>query len=206
MGRKQDKILVVDVEATCWNHPPPNGEVSDIIEIGLCSWDAGTGEISPPTGMFVRPTRSTLGDYCRALTGITPRQVFKGGVDYGAACRRLETRFGSRNKPWASFGDGDARMIQGQCQDFGLEYPMGLSYFNIPLMFSLMTGETRSVGLEEMVVEMGLTFEGKAHSAAWDAFNAAKVLRALMSHRYRKVFGPAPTPPSSSDFSSGERL
>ena len=33
---KLDQILVVDVESTCWDGPPPEGEESEIIEVGLC--------------------------------------------------------------------------------------------------------------------------------------------------------------------------
>ena len=35
MARKLDRILVVDVEATCWEGDPPPGQISEIIEIGL---------------------------------------------------------------------------------------------------------------------------------------------------------------------------
>ncbi len=32
MAQKLDKILVVDIEATCWNGPIPEGMTNDIIE------------------------------------------------------------------------------------------------------------------------------------------------------------------------------
>ena len=34
MARKLDRILVVDIEATCWEGNPPPGQTSEIIEIG----------------------------------------------------------------------------------------------------------------------------------------------------------------------------
>lgn len=34
MARKLDRILVVDVEATCWEGDPPPGQISAIIEKG----------------------------------------------------------------------------------------------------------------------------------------------------------------------------
>ena len=42
MARKLDRILVVDVEATCWEGDPPPGQTSEIIEIGLCVLDVPT--------------------------------------------------------------------------------------------------------------------------------------------------------------------
>ena len=35
MTRKLDKILVIDVEATCWEKEPVKGEVGEIIQVGL---------------------------------------------------------------------------------------------------------------------------------------------------------------------------
>ncbi len=35
MARRLDQILIVDVESTCWDEPPPHCEESEIIEIGL---------------------------------------------------------------------------------------------------------------------------------------------------------------------------
>lgn len=36
MARKLDLILVVDVESTCWDGHPLEGEEREVIEIGLC--------------------------------------------------------------------------------------------------------------------------------------------------------------------------
>lgn len=33
-----DKIIVIDLEATCWEEQPPAGQVSEIIEIGMYTW------------------------------------------------------------------------------------------------------------------------------------------------------------------------
>lgn len=39
MARKLDQILVIDVESTCWDGPTPDGQSSEIIEIGVCTVD-----------------------------------------------------------------------------------------------------------------------------------------------------------------------
>jgi inhibitor of KinA sporulation pathway (predicted exonuclease) len=31
-----DLLNIIDIEATCWETPPPPGQVNEIIEIGLC--------------------------------------------------------------------------------------------------------------------------------------------------------------------------
>ena len=44
MPKILDKIIVIDLEATCWEGDPPPGQESEIIEIGLCILDVATGE------------------------------------------------------------------------------------------------------------------------------------------------------------------
>ena len=41
--KKLDCILVVDLEATCWVGGPPEGQESEIIEIGLCVLHVSSG-------------------------------------------------------------------------------------------------------------------------------------------------------------------
>jgi inhibitor of KinA sporulation pathway (predicted exonuclease) len=40
-----DKIIIIDLEATCWKGQIPDGEVNEIIEIGLSVLDRVSGEI-----------------------------------------------------------------------------------------------------------------------------------------------------------------
>ena len=55
-----DKIIVIDVEATCWEGVPLAGMESDIIEIGICLLDVQSGEITNNKGILVKPERSTI--------------------------------------------------------------------------------------------------------------------------------------------------
>ena len=36
-------IIIIDLEATCWNGKIPAGQVNEIIEIGICVLDTSTG-------------------------------------------------------------------------------------------------------------------------------------------------------------------
>ncbi|MCB9131481.1 MAG: hypothetical protein H6647_11155 [Anaerolineales bacterium] len=57
MARKLDNILVIDVEATCWQGDPPRGQSSEIIEVGLCLLDvAGLARVERRS-ILVRPAR-----------------------------------------------------------------------------------------------------------------------------------------------------
>ena len=50
-----DKIIIIDVESTCWEGANPVGMESDIIEIGICLLDVQTGEITNNKGILVKP-------------------------------------------------------------------------------------------------------------------------------------------------------
>jgi inhibitor of KinA sporulation pathway (predicted exonuclease) len=87
MAKKLDKILVVDLEATCWNGPIPEGMVNEIIEIGVCLLDVNTGEITDNRGIIVKPEHSVVSEFCTELTTITPELVEKEGISLQDAFR-----------------------------------------------------------------------------------------------------------------------
>ena len=57
MAQKLDKVLVVDIEATCWEGANPPGMANDIIEIGVCLLDVNSAEITDNRGILVKPER-----------------------------------------------------------------------------------------------------------------------------------------------------
>ena len=75
MAKLLDKIVVVDIEATCWEGKLPEGMISDIIEVGVCLLDVETGEITDNRGILVKPERSTISPFCTELTTITPELI-----------------------------------------------------------------------------------------------------------------------------------
>ena len=48
----------MDLEATCWKGPAPRGQISDIIEVGLCVVDAKSLERIEKRRILVKPLRS----------------------------------------------------------------------------------------------------------------------------------------------------
>ena len=63
IARKLDRILVVDVEATCWEGDPRPGQISEIIESGLCVPDVTTLARVEQRDILVRPVCSTISPY-----------------------------------------------------------------------------------------------------------------------------------------------
>lgn len=174
-----DKIVVVDLEATCWQVEPPPGEESEIIEIGLCLLDVSSGHRKFKQSILVRPERSTVSTFCTRLTTITAEDV-AGGMDFAEACSLLRQEYGGSRRVWASYGDYDRRQLQRQCDERGVQYPFGYTHINIKNLASLMLRLDHEVSLPQALSYFGWELEGTYHRGSDDAWNAARLLSALL--------------------------
>ena len=179
MAKKLDQILVVDLEATCWPGEPPVGQESDIIEIGLCTLDVATGERLERVSIVVRPERSKVGAYCTALTTLTQDEV-EQGISFAEACALLRTKYGSRERLWASFGDYDRWMFESECENHGVEYPFGRGHINVKSLFAVVEGLDQELPLNEAMEWLGFPLEGHHHRGEDDAWNIARILGHLV--------------------------
>ena len=179
MAKRLDQILVVDLEATCWPGEPPVGQESDIIEIGLCTLDVATGERLERVSIVVRPERSVVSAYCTALTTLTQEEV-EGGIPFGDACALLRTKYGSKERLWASFGDYDRRMFESECESHGVEYPFGRGHINVKSLFAVVEGLDQELPLDEAMEWLGFPLEGHHHRGEDDAWNIARILGHLL--------------------------
>ena len=179
MAKNLDRVVVVDVEATCWEGEPPPGQRSEIIEIGVCFLHMDDGRVSARRSILVRPRHSTVSDFCTELTTLTPQQV-AGGVDFAEACSLMQRDYDSRSRAWASYGDYDRRQFWRQCRDFAVPYPFGPTHINVKNLFSLAMGLEREVDLLQALGMCGLALEGTYHRGGDDAWNIARLLSQIL--------------------------
>jgi inhibitor of KinA sporulation pathway (predicted exonuclease) len=179
MAGKLDQIIVVDLESTSWEGPPPEGQESEIIEVGICTLDVTTGERLERECILVKPTRSTVGEYCTRLTTLTQKQVDEG-VSLEKACRVLKRKYGSKDRVWASFGDYDRRQFERQCSTEGIGYPFGPTHINVKNLFAVTYGLPHEVGMPQALEHLGLPLEGTHHRGVDDAANIAAILSRLL--------------------------
>lgn len=179
MAKKQDRILVVDLESTCWEGGPPPGQDSEIIEIGLCVLDVATCRRLESRSLLVRPVHSTVSDHCTRLTTLTQEQVARG-MSFPEACRILREEYQARERVWASYGDYDRKMFQRQCRAHGVDYPFGDRHLNVKSLFALVYNLPREVGLDEAMQQFGFPLEGTHHRGSDDAWNIARILGHLL--------------------------
>lgn len=180
MAGKLDQLLVIDLESTCWEGPPPDGEEKEIIEIGVCALDITTGERVKRQSILVRPERSRVSPFCTELTHLTQAQVEQQGVSFGRACAILRRKYNARDRIWASFGDYDRRQFEDQCADRRVQYPFGPSHINVKMLFALFNGLPQEIGLVPALDLMQLPVDGVHHRGIDDAWNTARLLWALM--------------------------
>jgi inhibitor of KinA sporulation pathway (predicted exonuclease) len=175
MARKLDRILVVDVEATCWERDPPPGQISEIIEIGLCVLDVGMLARVERRDILVRPVCSTVSPYCTQLTTLTQADI-DGGVPLAEACQILAQEYHAPTRLWASYGDYDRKQFERNCGEFGISYPFGPGHLNVKTLLAVVLGLKREVGMREGLAALGVPLEGTHHRAADDAWNIAAIL------------------------------
>jgi inhibitor of KinA sporulation pathway (predicted exonuclease) len=181
IATKYNKVLVVDLEATCWEGgTPPQGETQEVIEVGICELDVATGNLGTPTSLLCKPRNSRISEYCTALTGYKEAD-FEAAPLFDRVCAILKSDYHSRNLPWASYGDWDRYMMHKQCQAWDIPYPFSFTHINVKSWLALALRMTKPKGLVEGLKHFGLEFEGQAHVGRIDAFNTARLLDALMT-------------------------
>lgn len=179
MSIKTDKLVIIDLEATCWEgYNAPIGQENEIIEVGVCLLDLHSLEISHKRSLLVRPTRSVVSPFCTALTTITQELVDREGTDFQTACEVLEKDYQSQQRAWASWGQFDNTLFSKQCKSRHVRYPFAKPYANIKRVFQDSQG-TR-LGLSPALESIGLSLEGTHHRGHDDAYNIARVLAYLI--------------------------
>lgn len=171
-----DKIIIIDLEATCWKGQIPDGEVNEIIEIGLSVLDTVSGEISKNQGILVKPQYSKVSDFCTELTTITQELLDKEGILFEEAIEKLIDEYHPDLYTWASYGAYDLNMLQKQCRKFGVDYPMGNDHINVKVLFAKTKGLTKPTGMNGALHILKIPLEGTHHRGIDDAKNIAKIL------------------------------
>jgi inhibitor of KinA sporulation pathway (predicted exonuclease) len=177
--RLLDLLLVIDVEATCWEGEPPSGQENEIIEVGICTLDVATGERREKRSLLVNPELSQISPFCTQLTTLTQEQVDQG-ISFAEACTILQSEYLSHQRVWASYGDYDRAQFERQCHTRQIAYPFGSRHINIKTLFALCHGLAHEVGMARALEIAGITLEGTHHRGGDDAWNIAALVSRLM--------------------------
>ena len=178
---KYDKLLIVDLEATCWRGRPPKGMRQEIIEIGIVALDLNTKEISKEKGIIVKPTDSSISWFCTELTSITKELIKKEGVSFEDSCKQLVNDYDSKNRAWGTWGKFDRTMFKKDCEHKKVDYPFSKNYIDLQKIFSNFVNSNneefskREYGVKTALGYLELQFEGTEHRGVDDAYNTARI-------------------------------
>lgn len=177
-----DKIIIIDLEATCWQGTVPQGQQNEIIEIGLAVLDTETGVISKNKGILIKPQRSAVSSFCTELTTITQDLLDKNGVSFEDAVNQLIDEYNPDLYTWASYGQYDLNMLTKQCKLFGVPYPMGAEHINVKELFKEKFGLVKPTGMNGALHLLTIPLEGTHHRGVDDAKNIAKILHLCLKN------------------------
>ena len=180
MAKLLDQILVIDLESTCWDGPPPPGQISEIIELGIAAIDVASLKRIEKRSILIKPTRSEISDFCTRLTTLTAADVQSAG-SLADAARTLKKEYRSQDRRWASWGDYDRRQLERVCKELNVGYPFGISHLNVKTLFAVANGLPHELGMDAALQHAGLPLEGTHHRGGDDAWNIANLLCRLLS-------------------------
>lgn len=160
-----------------------------VIEIGLTEIDLKSRNILRTYSMPIKPSSYWASEpyFCwiseevSILTGWTYGKLNKSGVTLAEACRRIQEKYGGLNRLLITDSDLETEALKRSVfKAHPAHYPFGDSTLNVSHLFSILFREFgSSIGLDEMLTRVGLTFEGRRHRASDDSRNIAKLLLRL---------------------------
>lgn len=168
-----DKIVVLDLEATC-DEPRPTWR-GEIIEVGVCLLDVRSLEITKPKGIMVKPQNTPITPFCTKLTTITPEMVESAGSLFQAMVT-LEEEYQISQRTWASWGDYDRKQLVSECNSKRMGFPgENSTHLNLKSLMAIEYGWPRENGLDRALNLFKLKLEGTHHRGIDDAYNIARV-------------------------------
>jgi inhibitor of KinA sporulation pathway (predicted exonuclease) len=172
---KYNRMLFVDVELTCWEGRPPEGESPELIAFGIVDLKTDGLEIRREKMFLVRPQVSVISPFCSTLTGITPKEA-DAAPPLLDVVRTIRKTFGQSD--WCAWGRDD-QSIRESCERAGSELPFLGCFHDLSAQVRSLLGLTYRLGLDEALERFDLDWEGPPHDALADARNLARLFMAL---------------------------
>lgn len=181
---KHNKLLVYDLELTCWekklfdgslDKSPPEGMENEIIQFGYVIIDKQTNKIIEKGSWIIKPKKSKISEFCEGLTGISQEKVDKEGISF-EKFRKIISQKGWKYIPNMSWGYRDHYQLKEHCEKRNLDFPLSDTHNCAKSLFSSWTGRSKGWGVKRAIERLGLEFEGDQHDAMWDAYNTALIL------------------------------
>jgi inhibitor of KinA sporulation pathway (predicted exonuclease) len=167
--------VIYDLEATCWENPPPN-YVQETIEIGAFRLNH-FGEVRGKFNRFVRPVlHPTLSPFCRQLTGIEQSDINRAR-DFSEVIEEFQdwARIEEDDYVLCSWGSFDRKMLISDCKLHKTDPSWVEHHANLKEQYRIIKRMRQGVGLRKAVEKEGILFTGQHHRGISDAENLVKL-------------------------------
>lgn len=192
-GADLSRILVVDVEATCWETREDQGMFpNEIIEIGMCSLNIDTLEVSGKSTYLVKPQFSHVSPFCTELTGWTQTSV-QYAPEIDEVLQNITTDFKmTKDTVWASYGEFDRVKLSSdvglksglyglyEIERFMNPFASARTHLNVKTLMAFKEKLSNEMSMERALKYYGIELEGRHHNGADDAWNIAKILKKVL--------------------------
>ena len=182
--QKFEKLLVVDLEATCASNGAIPPSKMETIEIGAVLVEPIHFEICSEFQAFIKPVRNpNLTEFCIDLTGITQEMVSEAASYFEVFPAFVEwIERNAMGSAFCSWGAYDRRQLEQDCVMHGLVYNMP-PHANLKALFSDRQSTKRPVGMAAALELCGIELSGQHHRALDDAKNIAQLLPWIVGNR-----------------------
>lgn len=192
MGVDLRRLIVVDIEATCWETREEQGDrPNEIIEIGVCEIDLRHRTIGDATSYLVKPTFTSVSPFCTQLTGWTKEQIDEGGSIHDTLIAIGNDFNIGRDDIWCSYGEFDRhKLCDGKRGSVGGLYGVkprdnpfmvARTHLNIKTLFAIKHRLGKEVAMDKALWLLKLPLEGRHHNGADDAHNIARIALATLT-------------------------
>lgn len=178
-------LVVIDLEATCWDKDELVHPVSEIIEIGVCPLNLQTLEIGQKHSIMVKPEHGKISKFCTDLTTITQEMVDTQGIPLKEALVKLYSLYNLREMVWASWGDYDRKQFERDTKAKGIPFNY-FSHMNLKTILTAEYGWDRQYGMDELLEMFNLELIGTHHRGSDDAGNIARIYQQHLA-RFRNL-------------------
>jgi inhibitor of KinA sporulation pathway (predicted exonuclease) len=132
-----------------------------------------------PKSIIVKPTYSTVSEFCTNLTTLTQEYV-DSGVSFSDACSILANEYDTKMYVWASYGNYDRNQFEIQCERENVQYPFSYSHINVKILFALVNSLRGQVGMTDALKILNIPLKGTHHRGGDDAQNIAQILSRIL--------------------------
>lgn len=169
------KILVVDLEGTCWDNisRQEQWEKTQIIEFGITEIDLIKKEIVKTKSYLVNPYEP-ISQYCTELTTIT-QSMLDLAQPLAKVSKQIRQDFNPTNVAWGAWGK-DNELIIRECIKKNAVNPFGTTYYDFQELYSMMKGVPKTIKMTTVLEELQLSMDGTLHRADSDSLNTAKIV------------------------------